>query len=174
MNDPAISYRLIRSARRTLAIEVSRTGEVLVRAPWRLPEAEILCFLKNKKDWLARAVARQRLRPDHFSATPEELADLRKKAKEVLPAKVAYYSHLMGLVPTAVRITSARTRFGSCSAKNSLNFSAYLMRFPEAAIDYVVVHELAHIKHHNHSQAFYALIAAYLPDYKERIKLLKS
>lgn len=174
MNDPEISYRLIRSARRTLALEVGRDGELVVRAPHRLPEADITRFLATKKEWIARAIARQKSRVDRFSASPEELAGLRAKAQAVLPQKVAYYSRLMGLTPTAVKITSARTRFGSCSAKNSLNFSAYLMRFPDEAVDYVVVHELAHIKHHDHSKAFYELIEAYLPDYKARAALLKQ
>ena len=80
----------------------------------------------------------------------------------------------MGLTPTGVRITGARRRFGSCSAKNSLCFSWRLMLYPQAAVDYVVVHELAHIAHKNHGPAFYACIAAVLPDYKARIRLLKD
>lgn len=65
-------------------------------------------------------------------------------------------------------------RFGSCSASNRLCFAWRLMRYPEAAVDYVVVHELAHIRYKNHGPAFYRLIASVLPDYKERIKLLKQ
>jgi predicted metal-dependent hydrolase len=80
----------------------------------------------------------------------------------------------MGLEPTGVGITGAEKRFGSCSAKNRLSFSWRLMRYPEAAVDYVVVHELAHIRHKNHGKEFYALIESYMPDYKERRKLLKE
>ena len=80
----------------------------------------------------------------------------------------------MGLKPTSVKITSAKGRFGSCSAKNGLCFSWRLMAYPERAVRYVVVHELAHIAHHNHSPAFYALVEKYMPDYKERQKLLKE
>ena len=80
----------------------------------------------------------------------------------------------MQLTPSAVKINSAKTRFGSCSAKNSLNFSCRVMIYPPEIIDYVIVHELAHIKHHNHSRAFYALIAEFSPDYKERILFLKE
>ena len=99
---------------------------------------------------------------------------LRQRAGEVLPGKVAHYAAIMGVVPASVKITAARTRFGSCSGKNSLCFSLYLMRYPEAAIDYVVVHELAHIRHHDHSPAFYAEVARVMPDYKERARLLKE
>lgn len=80
----------------------------------------------------------------------------------------------MGLVPAGIKITSARTRFGSCSGKNSVCFSWRLMLYPPEAIDYVIVHELAHIRHHDHSPAFYALIEQYLPDWKVRMKLLKE
>ena len=77
----------------------------------------------------------------------------------------------MGVEPTCIKINSAKKRYGSCSGKNSLNFSLYLMDKDERFIDYVVVHELAHIVHHNHSKEFYALIEKYMPDYKERKKL---
>ena len=80
----------------------------------------------------------------------------------------------MGLVPISVKISSAQKRFGSCSAQNALNFSYRLMMYPVDAIDYVVVHELAHIKHHNHSRDFYNLIKKYMPDYKEREKKLRK
>ena len=99
---------------------------------------------------------------------------LKLKAKEIIPQKVEHFAKIMNLKPTSVKITSAQKRFGSCSGKNSLCFSYILMQYPEKAIDYVVVHELAHIVHKNHSKDFYKLIATYLPDYKERIKLLKS
>ena len=79
----------------------------------------------------------------------------------------------MHLYPSSVKVTSAKKRFGSCSAKNSLCFSLYLFDYPDKAIDYVVVHELAHIKEHNHSKRFWRVVENYLPDYKERDKVLK-
>ena len=96
---------------------------------------------------------------------------LREKAKQIIPQKVEYYSEIMGVKPIAVKINSAKKRYGSCSGKNSLNFSLYLMDKEEDFIDYVVVHELAHIKHHNHSKDFYKFIEGFMPDYKERMKL---
>ena len=80
----------------------------------------------------------------------------------------------MGLIPTAVKISSATKKFGSCSGKNSLNFSYRLMMYPPEAIDYVVVHELAHIKHHDHSKDFYKLIEQFMPDFRQREVLLKQ
>ena len=168
-------YRIVRSRRRTLALEVTREGEVLVRAPLRLPESTIRRFVASREDWIETHIEKvRRYQESHPPLTEEEVEALRRRAKAELPGKVDYYAGVMGVRPTAVRITSARTRFGSCSAKNSLSFSLYLMQYPEEAIDYVVVHELAHIRHHDHSPAFYAEVARYLPDYRQRMKLLKK
>ena len=79
----------------------------------------------------------------------------------------------MGVTPANVKINAAQKRFGSCSSKGNLNFSCRLMAYPPEAIDYVVVHELAHLIHMNHSNAFYAVVAAVLPDYKVRAAMLK-
>lgn len=167
-------YRLIRSRRRTVALEITREGEVLVRAPMRMPRAMIDAFVAARKDWIAAHLAKVRTwREAHPPLTDDQVEALRRRAREVLPGKVAHYAALMGVQPTAVRITSARTRFGSCSAKNSISFSLYLMQYPDEAVDYVVVHELAHIRHHDHSPAFYDEVARYLPDYKARMALLK-
>lgn len=86
---------------------------------------------------------------------------------------VAQWAQRMGVQPAGVSVTAARTRFGSCSGKNRLSFSLYLMDFPPAAIEYVVVHELAHIRHHDHSPAFYREVETYLPDWRQRRALLR-
>lgn len=168
-------YELVRSRRKTLAIEVDRTGRVVIRAPMRATGEQIERFVAAHADWIARAQARQRAR---LAAHPEpdeaRRAELIRRAKEELPPKVAYYAQLMGVQPTGVRITSARTRFGSCSGKNSLCFSWRLMEYPEAAVDYVVVHELAHITHKNHGPRFWALVERYIPDYRARRALLRE
>lgn len=169
-------YKLVRSKRKSLSVEVNKKLEVVVRAPYLLPKFTIESFVKSKEEWIENAILKMRAKLENapIDLGADELKLLKKKAKEILPQKVEFYSSIMGLVPTAVKITSAKTRFGSCSGKNSICFSCRLMRYPEAAIDYVVVHELAHIKHKNHGKSFYALIEKYMPDYKERQKLLKS
>lgn len=165
-------YTLIRSERKTLSVEVSSDCKITVRAPLRLSQKKIDAFLLEKKPWLEKTVLKQLEKSKNTkSYTAEDIEALRKKAKEIIPEKVRYYSEMMGVTPAAVKINSAKKRFGSCSGKNSLNFSLYLMDKDELFIDYVVVHELAHIKHHNHSKAFYGFIAEFMPDYKERMKL---
>ncbi len=170
-------YELIRSSRRTLGLEITADLRVVVRAPCRCSKREIERFVASHEGWIAQHLEIQRKRAEAAAArqvTPEEEARLRALAAEVIPARVAHYSEVMGLVPTGVRITGARKRFGSCSSKNSLCFSWRLMQYPPEAIDYVVVHELAHIRHHNHSAAFHALVEKILPDHRERRALLRS
>ena len=170
-----MEYSIVRSSRRTLAVEITREGAVLVRAPKRCPKSSIDSFLSSRADWIARHIKMQRARlaahPEPDAARQAELSSL---AKAVIPVRAQHYAALMGLSPAGVKITSARTHFGSCSPKNSLCFSWRLMEFPDEAIDYVVVHELAHIVHRNHGREFYALIEAYLPDYKARKALLRE
>ena len=168
------AYELIRSRRRTLALEITRDCRVLVRAPLRTSQARIDAFVSAHQDWIARHLERQRQRAAAAPPPTEgDIAALKARARETLPPKVAYWAGVMGVHPTGMKITAAQKRYGSCSGKNSLCFSCFLMRQPEAAIDLVVVHELCHIREKNHGPAFYALLAQYLPDYKERKKLLQ-
>ena len=169
------AYTLIRAHRRTMSLQLKGDGSVVVRAPYGVKKEFIDRFVSSHEDWLSRAREAQAARRlAHPEPTDEEREALIAQAKAYLPMRVDYWSAIMGLTPTGLRITSARTRFGSCSGKNSICFSWRLMQYPPEAIDYVVVHELAHIRHHNHSPAFYALIEQYLPDWKERVKLLKE
>lgn len=168
-------YTLIRAKRRTMSLQLDRDGRAVVRAPYGVKKEFIDRFVAEHEVWLARAREKQQNRRlAHPEPTDEERKALLAQAREYLPMRVDYWSGIMGLMPTGLKITSARTRFGSCSGKNSLCFSWRLMQYPPEAIDYVVVHELAHIRHHNHSPAFYALIERYMPDWRERMKLLKE
>lgn len=168
-------YTLIRAKRRTMSLQLDRDGRAVVRAPYGVKKEFIDRFVAEHEDWLNRAREKQQNRRlAHPEPTDEERKALIAQAKEYLPMRVDYWSSIMGLTPTGLKITSARTRFGSCSGKNSICFSWRLMQYPPEAIDYVVVHELAHIRHHNHSPAFYALIERYMPDWRKRMKLLKE
>ncbi len=170
-----IPYRVFRSKRRSVSVEITPGLEVLVRAPQRMPQAMIEDFVERHRDWVETHLAKARERASRLPPEPteEEKQELIRRAKELLPERVAHYSAVMGLTPTGITVTGAQKRFGSCSGKNRLCFSWRLMRYPQEAIDYVVVHELAHIRHKDHSKAFYALIATVLPDYKEREALLR-
>lgn len=168
-------YTVVRSGRKAIGLQVCRDGKVIVRAPYSAKDDYIAKSVEKNREWIKKNIARQRkLAALHPEPDECEVLRLRKAAKEFLPLRVQYFSRLTGLNPTSIKITSAKTRFGSCSAKNGICFSLYLMQYPPEAIDYVVLHELAHIKHHNHSTAFYALIEKYIPDYKRRREMLKG
>lgn len=169
-----IEYKIVRSKRKTVAVQVNSDSEVIVRAPRFYPAGRIDSFVKSKTDWILKAQEKQRCRKDRFAElTEDEIDALKLTAKRVLNEKVNYYSQVMGVKPNGVKITSAQKRYGSCNSKGNICFSYRLMLFPEEVIDYVVVHELAHLKELNHSKDFYNIVMSVLPDYKKREQQLK-
>ena len=119
---------------------------------------------------------RQLVIPNNLS--PEEIKSAcersyRKLARDVLPKKIAHYAARMGVSPASMRISGAATRWGSCSGKGNLNFSWRLMMAPSEVIDYVVVHELAHLREMNHSPRFWAIVADTMPEYQTHRVALK-
>ena len=172
-----MDYSLVRTDRKTLAIYIRPGGLVEVRAPRRCPKRDIERFLAEKAGWIAekQALVRSRApRPIRPGPDPATEAQMRKKAKEILPQKIACFAPQMGVSPARVTVTGARTRWGSCSGKGNLCFSWRLMLAGEDEIDYVVVHELAHLREMNHSPRFWAVVEAVLPDHKQRRLRLKQ
>ena len=170
-------YTLIRSRRRTMALEVTPDLTVVVRAPMGCTKRQADRLVSEHVDWIARRMERQRQRQEKRVArqvTPEVEIRLRQEADRVIPERVRYYAEQMGVTPAGVRITGAQKRFGSCSGQNRLCFAWRLMQYPPEAVDYVVVHELCHIVHHNHSRAFWALVEQVMPDYRQRQQLLRD
>ncbi len=167
--------KIIRSKRRSISVEISPELEVIVRAPLRMKQKDIDDFIEAHRDWIEKhiEIRSQRLANRPPEIDEYEIADLKCRAKEILPSKVAYFSALMGVEPASVKITSAKKRLGSCSSVNGICFSYRVMMYPEDIIDYVVIHELAHIKEHNHSKHFYDIVSKYCPDYKDRERRIK-
>ena len=166
-----MDYKVVRTDRKTLALVVRKNGKLEVRAPLHTTEEHIAAFVQAHEDWARKHVARVLDSPP--PQTEEDIAALKAQARAVLPGKAAHYGAILGLQPSAIRITETRSRYGSCSSRKVISFSCFLMLCPEEAIDLVVVHELCHIRHHDHSPAFYALLASVLPDHRERRKLLR-
>lgn len=169
-----IDYTVIRSRRRTLALEVTRQGTALVPRP----PAGLRCGyhpLCGQSPRLAGktsgSTAGLSIRPPGAVCGTSGRMAAAGKRDTAAPGGPLGPAH--GVQPTGITVTAARTRFGSCSGKNRLSFSLYLMAYPETAIEYVVVHELAHIRHHDHSPAFYREVEAYLPDWRARRALLR-
>lgn len=168
-----MDIKIIKSKRKTLSLYVDDELCAVVKAPYFVTNKEINAFVAKNEVWLETAIARKKKQLEKYDISEENKNELINLAKEYLPERVEYYSRLMNVKPTGIKITSAKKRFGSCSGKNSICFSYYLMLYPKEAIDYVVVHELAHIRHHNHSRDFYNFVSKFMPDYKERERLLK-
>ena len=173
-----MEYIVIRSRRKTLSMQVKGDGQVEIRAPLRTSDAEIRRFLETHRRWLEKhlqkAQALQQAKAGVRKLTAAETAELKKKAKRILPERVAYWAPLIGVRPGRIAVRCQKTRWGSCSTKGNLNFNCLLMLAPEGVIDYIVVHELCHLKHMNHSKRFYAEIEKVLPDYRQHQQWLKD
>ena len=167
-----MEYRIVRSHRRTLAIEVERDGTVLVRSPYGLPVRKIESFLEEKASWILKQQSRAKKRVE-LPTDPAEIEALRAAAKAELIPETNELAARYGFSVKSVRITSAKSRFGSCSAENAICLSLYLMLYPAAAREYVILHELCHTVHHDHSARFYALLDRLMPDHRERRRLLR-
>ena len=177
-----ISCELVRSGRKTVALEVSRDGVVRLRIPYQYPEKMALEFLERKRPWLFQAVEkvnqRQKKRKEAQAACPEiteaEEQAYRRQAKAILTQKADAYAKRMGVTYEKLTVKDQKTRWGSCSAKGNLNFNWRIVLAPEPVTDYVVIHELAHRIHMNHSAAFYQTIEAIMPDYRRQEQWLKE
>ena len=159
----SIPYRLIRSSRRTIAVQILPDGEVVVRAPRRMTRAAIDRFVEEKRGWIEKHL--HALPPAQQPLSGAELRGLVQQAKEELPKTVAHFAPLVGVDYGTITIRAQRTRWGSCSSRGNLNFNCLLMLAPENVREYVVVHELCHRKEMNHSPGFWAEVARVLPDY---------
>lgn len=177
-----MEYQLIRSERKTIAIELNTDGAVIVRAPRRCSKTIIETFLKEKQDWIQKKQKELTIKKEEREAKQEQMIpwserdyqNARELARHVLAQKTELYASLMQVTYERICIRDQKTRWGSCSGKGSLNFNWRLILGPEEVLDYVVVHELAHRKEMNHSPAFWKIVESVLPDYKRRRQWLKQ
>ncbi len=172
-----IKYQIIRSARRTLQIEIKAGGQVIVRAPQRVSDAEIQRFVDSKAAWIAGHIeklkAREAERPKEERLSMEDIRELADQALVDIPARVRRYAPIVGVEYGRITIRNQKSKWGSCSSQKNLNFNCLLMLAPEAVRDYVVVHELCHLIELNHSKKFWAHVKRVLPDYKKQEEWLK-
>lgn len=173
-----IEYSVIRSRRRTVAVEISEDAQVIVRAPNRMPVYEIEKFLETNRKWIDDHLVKVRERSRHKRfiepASANELAALKTIAEAVLPDRVRYYADILGVTYGRISVRRQKTVWASCSAKGNLSFNCMLMKAPERVRDYVIVHELCHRLEMNHSSRFWAHVESVMPDYRECRKWLKE
>ncbi|MFQ6880522.1 MAG: M48 family metallopeptidase [Oscillospiraceae bacterium] len=198
-----LPIEIIRSNRRTLGLEVTRDGLVKARLPMRLPAREAILFIEEHRDWILRKRAEvQRRREENDRKRRQQgaqpwlsgqdtgtgntgtqaavplLADLtsaqKAQIKQKFQEKTRKFAAQMGVTYGRITIRAQRTRWGSCSSKENLNFNYLLYYLPEELMDYVVIHELAHRKHMNHSSYFWREVERYCPDYRQRRARLRG
>lgn len=169
-----ISYTLIRSPRKTISLEIRHDGTLLVRAPKRMSDRAIREFVASKSDWLNKRLDKIAARPSLPPLTEEELDALKKRAKDYLPSRVEMYAPRVGVSYGRITIRAQKGRWGSCSRDGNLNFNCLLMLCPSEIRDYVVIHELCHRKHMNHSAAFWAEVERVCPNYRTHRQWLKE
>lgn len=177
-----MEYQLIRSSRKTIAIELNSDGTLVVRAPQRCAKRVIEAFLLKKQDWILQKQQELRKRKEKQaeqlnlmdSWSELDYQNARERAKQEFTKKTVFYAALMQVSYGRISIRDQRTRWGSCSAAGNLNFNWRLILAPERVLDYVVVHELAHRREMNHSPAFWKLVEQVMPDYRVQRQWLKE
>ena len=177
------SYTLISSDRRSMQIQIEPfTGEILLRIPRRTAQKTAEDFLKRNLTAVLASVSRAKnMKPGGMDTVLSEntIRELKVQAAEYIPDRVRYWTQQLGLaMPDKISYTAAQKRFGSCrkypDGRVHLCFSYRLMQYPYDAVDAVILHEAAHMRHLDHSEAFYALIHTHMPDYNLRHAKLKQ
>lgn len=171
---------LIKSNRRSVGISIKPGGEIIIRAPRLMPNHIVMSFVQEKSSWIIKTHEKQskiQPAPSMEEKSHQTLAlekRYRDAAKDYIPKRVEYYHQFTGGHYDKITIRDQKTRWGSCSSNGTLSFSFRLMLAPPRVLDYVVVHELCHLTHMNHSKEFWNMVENILPDYKEHKKWLKE
>ena len=169
-----MDYTVIYTKRKTVGISI-KEGKVYVRSPKRISKKKLDEIVEKHREWIEKTILREEAKRENFPAlSTQQIKELRENAKEYFGKICFEYAKIMGVEYSSIKITSAKKRFGSCSSRKSLCFSFYTMLYPEKAREYVVIHELAHLIHMNHSKKFYSLVEKFMPDYKEREKIIRQ
>ncbi len=187
--------QLIRSKRKSLMLQIKSDGSLVVKAPMRVSVDYINDFVKKKRNWIITkqlqiknkiSLHQQKLQHHGNQAQNkillfgkyEDFLDknltnqnkiillYKQEAMKYIALRVLYYAKIIDVNYKKIKITSARKRWGSCSSKGNLNFSWRLIMAPKQVVDYVIVHEVAHLLHKNHSSKFWKCVQLMMHDYK--------
>lgn len=156
---------------RNIKFSISTSGRLAMSVPKYTPDFLVKKYLSGN-----RKMIREKLPvkdPTEQRARDYQKKLLMKKAKEYLPYRLEFYARKYGYKYDKCRLTHANTRWGSCSSNRTISLNIGLMKLPEALRDYVILHELAHLNHMNHSRSFWAEVAEHDKNYKSHEKRLK-
>ena len=212
-------HKIIRSKRKTIALQINENAELIVRAPYHASQRLIGKFIDEKQEWILNAQNKAASKLEEINQNREfkdgkrvmylgleyeirlngrinnieldgkfmefpfkklECADsylegwYKKRAKEIIAPQTEKHAKAHDLTFAKIGITSAKRRWGSCNNKGSINFSYRLVMTPPEVIDYVIVHELMHLKEMNHSAKFWAHVEQIIPEYKKHRKWLRD
>ena len=165
--------KIIRSRRRTMEIRVDDFGSVILRAPAAASEKQIRAFFESKREWAEKHVGRLKA-PTGSAFSEEEVRAMADEALRVIPRRVRYFADVLGVRYGRITVRNQVTKWGSCTAGGNLNFNCMLVLMPQEILDGVILHELCHIKHMDHSADFYRDIYAVMPDYDVRRRWLSE
>ena len=171
------SYKVIRSRRKTLGMELRPEG-LVIRAPLWASEGQIEDFLRQHRQWIAthqqKLEEQKRQAAELPALTENDLQELAERARQYIPDRVRYYAPKVGVDYGRITIRRQKSRWGSCSSEGNLSFNCLLMLTPPEVIDSVVVHELCHRKEMNHSADFYGHVLRVFPEYRKWNRWLKE
>lgn len=168
-----------KSFRKTISLSIEDDGVVLVRAPRFLTNAQIEKFIKEKSNWLKKSLKKVSDRNDKAKRfndllDPNKTKEYRERARTLLKDRTDHFAQKHNLDYSGIRISSAKTRWGSCNHRNGLNFNWKILFAPPEVQDYLVTHELAHTVHRNHQREFWRLVEKMHPQFKESRKWLRQ
>lgn len=167
-----------RSKRKSAAIKITADMQIVVFVPLYVSDNEIERMVISKSKWIDEHMLKVQSTIDERSKlekiTFEQVKELADQAVEYIPKRVKYYAEKENFVYNKITIKNLVSRWGSCSTKGNLNFNCLLMLTPDYVIDYIVVHELCHLREMNHSEKFWAEVEKIMPDYQRAELWLKQ
>lgn len=167
-----------RSKRKSAAIKITADMQIVVFVPLYVSDNEIERMVISKSKWIDEHMLKVQSTIDERSKlekiTFEQIKELADQAVEYIPKRVKYYAEKENFVYNKITIKNLVSRWGSCSTKGNLNFNCLLMLTPDYVIDYIVVHELCHLREMNHSEKFWAEVEKIMPDYRRAELWLKQ
>ncbi|MBP3269688.1 MAG: M48 family metallopeptidase [Bacteroidales bacterium] len=175
--DPVIGNVVLRKNRRAkrIILRVSPSRGVTVTFPWVVTYKTGLEFFFSKREWVLETIERQRCKLSQEPLpTPGEIETMRTEAKRILPARLEELAKEHSFEYNTVRIKHNVSNWGSCSRKGNINLNLNLVRVPDDLRDYVILHELCHLRHSDHGPEFHSLLESLCPDHRKKEKELKN